>query len=380
MKDSFRIYLLTFMSFLVGTSQYIISGVLDKISLSLDISVASAGQLITAFAISSAVITPILAIVLSRYSRKTQLIIALLIFLVGTFLTPLTSNFHLLLLARVIAGIGSSFFVVISFSIAANLAKPGKQGSAMSNIALGFSLAVVIGVPIGRLITAYYNWQMIFWMIGFAVLIGFFIVIVSIPHIKIDQKPSISEQVSLLKNVKIVLLLGITVLMFISFSMISTYITPFLFWLAPVSEGQIGTIFLLFGIASVIGSKFGASLADKIGINPILFITIIGSTVSLIAIVLIPKAFVFTIAMLSLWTLFLWMFGPTQNYNLSTFHPRHASVLIGINSSFTQLGFALGAVLGGFVISIASIQFIIHVSIITLVLAMCLFYIYKNRV
>jgi MFS transporter, DHA1 family, putative efflux transporter len=367
------------MSFLVGTSQYIISGVLDKISLSLNISVASAGQLITAFALSSAVVTPILAILLSRYSRKTQLIIAITIFLIGTFFTPLISDFHLLLLARVIAGIGSSFFVVISFSIAANLAKPGKQGSAMANIALGFSLAVVIGVPIGRLITAYYNWQMIFWMIGFAVLIGFFIVIVSIPHIKVDQKPSMFEQISLLKNAKILLLLGITVLMFISFSMINTYITPFLFWLAPVSEEQIGTIFLLFGIASVIGSKLGASLADKVGINPILFITIIGSIVSLIALALVPKAFIFTIAMLSLWTLFLWMFGPTQNYNLSTFHPAHASVLIGINNSFTQLGFALGAMIGGFVISLSSVQYIIHVSIITLLLAMGLFYIYKNK-
>lgn len=380
MNNDLKIYLLTLMCFLVGTSQYIIAGVLDKISSSLDISISSAGQLITAFAISSAILTPTLTILLSKYAQKTQLIIALPIFLIGTFLTPLLSDFHLLLFARVIAGVGSSLFVVISFAIASSLAKPGKQGSAMSNIALGFSLAVVIGVPIGRVITAYYNWQMIFWIIGFCVLVGFFVVLYSIPKIPIHQKTPIKEQLTLLKDIRILLSLSITVLTFITFSMINTYITPFLFYLAPVTEQQIGTIFLLFGVASVIGSKLGATLADRIGINPILFFSLLGAAIALICIVIVPKSFIFTIIMLMLWTLFLWMFGPTQNYNLATFYPKHASVLIGLNSSFTQMGFALGALIGGFVISFLSIQYIIHVCIITILLSLYLFYIYKNRV
>lgn len=89
MSNQLKIYLLTLISFLVGTSQFIIAGVLDKIADSLGISVSSAGQLVTVFALASAIGTPILTVLVSRYSLKAQLLIALAIFLIGAFLTPL---------------------------------------------------------------------------------------------------------------------------------------------------------------------------------------------------------------------------------------------------------------------------------------------------
>lgn len=88
-SNQLKIYLLTLLSFFVGTSQFIIAGVLDKISITLDITLSSAGQLITAFALASAIGTPILTLLIAKYSLKKQLLIAIFIFLVGAFLTPL---------------------------------------------------------------------------------------------------------------------------------------------------------------------------------------------------------------------------------------------------------------------------------------------------
>lgn len=96
-SNQLKIYLLTFISFLVGTSQFVIAGVLDKISDSLNITVSSAGQLITAFALASAIGTPILTLIVSRYSLKKQLLIALFIFIIGAVLTPLSANFTILI-------------------------------------------------------------------------------------------------------------------------------------------------------------------------------------------------------------------------------------------------------------------------------------------
>lgn len=178
-SNQLKIYLLTLLSFFVGTSQFIIAGVLDKISITLDITLSSAGQLITAFALASAIGTPILTLLIAKYSLKKQLLIAIFIFLVGAFLTPLNLGYEILVLARAITGIGTILFVVTAYVLASQLSGVGKQGSGMSYIALGFSLSQVAGVPLGRMIANIYDWQMIFYIVGVLVFFGSIFIMVT---------------------------------------------------------------------------------------------------------------------------------------------------------------------------------------------------------
>ncbi|MDD2358660.1 MAG: MFS transporter [Thiovulaceae bacterium] len=367
MNNQIEIYLLTLVGFLVGTSQFVIAGILDKISNTYGISIATAGQLVTVFAMASGIGTPLLIMYLARYGLKTQLLIVLSIFLVSTLMTPFAFDFKFLMLARIIAGLATSTFVVISYTLAAKLAKVGRQGSAMANIALGFSLSLVFGVPFGRIVTLQYNWQAIFWILGAGVLVGTALIIWLIPNL-FDREPlPMKEQMALFKKPQVFMTLFVTFMVFIGYSMISTYITPLLLSIGNVTEHQIAMAFLALGIASVVGSKLGASMADRIGIAPILFGSMGIMILSLGTIPIFATSLLLMVLMLIFWTASTWMFGPTQSLNLSTIAPEASSTLIGLNSSFVQLGFAAGAGIGGIVIhtwSVMAINWISAVSVI----------------
>lgn len=372
-SNQLKIYLLTLLSFFVGTSQFIIAGVLDKIADSLNITVSSAGQLVTVFALASAIGTPILIMLISKYSLKKQLLIAIFIFLVGAFLTPLNLGYEILVLARAITGIGTILFVVTSYILAGQLSGVGKQGSGMSYIALGFSLSQVAGVPLGRMIANIYDWQMIFYIVGVLVFFGSIFIMVTFQEKASQKTPSIKEQINILKNKKISLSLTVTVFAFITFSAITTFITPLIFSIQKVDEHTIALIFTILGIASVIGSKSGATIADKIGVQKVLLSTMSIVVISLIIMNIFSHSIIIFVIMLTIWNIAIWMFGPTQGLNLSKILPTHASILLSLNSSFVQLGFALGAFLGGIVINQFLINSIILMGIISILIALILY-------
>ncbi|MDD5051587.1 MAG: MFS transporter [Sulfuricurvum sp.] len=370
MNNQIKIYLLTLVGFMVGTSQFVIAGVLDKIADTYGISISAAGQLVTVFAMASGIGTPILVMLLARYGLKTQLLIALFIFLISTLLTPLAYSFDYLMVARIVAGLATTTFVVISYALAAKLAKEGRQGSAMANIALGFSLSLVIGVPFGRAVAIQYDWQAIFWILGVLVLIGTALIIWLIPNMADREPIPMKAQMALLKKPQVLLALGVTFLVFISYSIISTYITPLLLSLKHVTEHQIAMAFLALGIASVVGSKLGASMADRIGIAPILFSSMGVMILSLGTIPIFATSLLLMVLMLIFWTMSTWMFGPTQSLNLATIAPEASSTLIGLNSSFVQLGFAAGAGIGGVAIHTWSVMAINWIGAMSVVCAM----------
>lgn len=368
-----KIYLLTLISFLVGTSQFIIAGVLDKIATSLDISISSAGQLVTVFALASGLGTPILTILISKYSLKKQLLIALFIFLVGAFLTPLNLGYDVLIFARIITGMGTILFVVVAYVVSGRLAGDGKQGSGMSYIALGFSLSQVAGVPLGRIIANIYNWQMIFYIVGVLVFLGSIVVMLSFQNRAPQALPSINEQISIVKDKRVALSLSVTVFAFITFSAITTFITPLIFSIEKVSEHTLALIFTILGIASVIGSKSGATIADKIGVTRVLSATLIITAISLIVMNVFSSSLAVFITMLTIWNITIWMFGPTQGLNLSKMVPTHASILLSLNSSFVQVGFALGAFLGGLSIERFSIHSILFLGVASTLIALVIY-------
>ena len=369
MTNQLKIYLLTLLSFFVGTSQFIIAGVLDKIADSLNITVSSAGQLVTIFALASAIGTPILTMLISKYSLKKQLLIAIFIFLVGAFLTPLNLGYEILVLARAITGIGTILFVVTAYVLAGQLSGVGKQGSGMSYIALGFSLSQVAGVPLGRMIANIYDWQMIFYIVGVLVFFGSIFIMVTFQEKSSQNSPSIKEQINILKNKKISLSLTVTVFAFITFSSITTFITPLIFSIQKVDEHTIALIFTILGIASVIGSKTGATIADKIGVQKVLLSTMSIVVISLIIMNIFSQSLIVFVSMLTIWNIAIWMFGPTQGLNLSKMIPNHASILLSLNSSFIQLGFAFGAFLGGLSIEKFSIHSIMYLGVVSTIIA-----------
>jgi len=347
--------MLTLISFLVGTSQFVISGILDKVADSVDVSVSAAGQLITVFALANAIGTPLFMLVTAKMDRRNQLLLALAIIFLGSISTLALPGFGFLMVSRIILGVGTGIFVVTSYSTAANLALPGRQAGAMSNIALGYSVSLVLGIPIGRVIASTYDWKVIFWGICIFTVMGFIAIAITIPSMQSEAPIPLGEQLALLKNPKVAFALGVSLFVFIGYSVVNTYITPFLTSAISISGKGVSVILFALGIASLFGSKLGGFLADWIGTTRTLIGSIVVQTLSLVIVSALSGFAVVVIMLLMIWSIAVWMFGPTQNFNLLSIAPEASGIMLSLNSTFVQLGFAAGAGIGGIAVGGSSI-------------------------
>ena len=369
MNNNWKIYMLALISFLVGTTQFSIVGMLDKIAASAGVSVSTAGQLITVFALGNAIGTPIVMIATARMNQRKQLLMALIIILIGIASTLFLPGFVLLMASRVVLGLGTGIFVVTAYSLASKLASPGRQGSGMSNVAMGFSSSLVFGVPIGRIIAASYNWKTIFWGIGILCLLAVFLVAKTIPAIEGEASVPLSRRLAFLKNPRIAFTLGITFFVFMGFSVVDTYITPFLAAAMPTMESSMSAILLTLGLGSLMGSRLGGFLADRIGVVRTLFCSMAVQALVLVLQSTVSGWVTGIIIFLVLWEIAVWTFGPTQNFNLVSLAPESSSIVLSLNSSFVQLGFAAGAGIGGIAIRSFSVLVIPWISAISVVIA-----------
>jgi DHA1 family putative efflux transporter-like MFS transporter len=362
MNKTWKIYMLTLISFLVGTSQFVISGILDQVAASVGVSVSTAGQLITAFALANAIGTPVVIVASAKMNQRKQLLLALAILLLGIVSTLVLPGFGFLMTSRVILGVATGVFVVTAYSTAAKLAPPGRQAGAMSNVAMGFSASLVFGVPIGRIVAAAYDWKTIFLGIGLFSLLAIFAVARTIPATEGEVPVPLGKQFALLKKPRIAVALGVTFFVFIGYSVVNTYITPFLAAAMPMSERKMSVILFALGIASLIGSKLGGFLADRIGTARTLVGSMAVQALSLALLSTVSGWIIVTIPLLMLWAIAAWAFGPTQSFNLVSLAPEASGIMLSLNSSFVQLGFAAGAGIGGIAVGGLSIMAITWIS------------------
>lgn len=373
-NNNWKIYMLTLICFVVGTTQFSVVGMLDKIAASVQVSVSTAGQLVTVYALSNAIGTPLVVVTISKMNQRKQLLLALTLILIGIGCMLVLPGFGALMIARIILGVGSGVFVVNAYGIAAKLAASGRQGSAMSNVAMGYSSSLVFGVPLGRMVAGAYEWKTIFWIIEVLCLLALLIIRKTIPAFEGEASIPLSKRFALLKNPRIALMLSVTLFVFIGFSIIDTYITPFLKAAMPIMEDKISIILMILGVGSLIGSKSGGFLADRIGISRTIFGAIIVQTFALVLISFASRWAIGIIILLMIWEIACWTFGPTQNFNLVSLAPEVSSIALSLNSTFVQIGFSLGAGIGGIAVggwSVMSITWIGGVSAAVAILVFC---------
>ncbi|MEW4211719.1 MFS transporter [Priestia megaterium] len=369
MNSNWKIYMLTFITFLLGTAQFVIVGILDKIATSVDVSLSTAGQLITIFALSNAIGTPIIMIATAKMNQRKRLLLALVIMLVGIVTTVALPGFSFLMLSRILLGIGNGLFVANAYSLAPKLAPAGREVRAMSNVALGFSASLVFGVPIGRVVASAFDWRVIFWGIGFFSLLGIFAIVRTIPTIKGEAPVPLGRQLALLKNPKIAVALGVTFLMFFGYSVVNTYITPFPTSAVQINGGTVSLILFALGIASLIGSKLGGVVADRIGTTRTLISGMGIQAITLALLSIFSESLIVTIVLLMLWMVAAWTFVPPQNFSLASLAPDASGIILSLNNSFVQFGFAAGAGIGGIVIGSLSVMAITWVGAVSVALA-----------
>lgn len=357
MRQYWKIYMLAAVSFLIGTSEYMIAGILDKVAEDVGVSLSAAGQLITAFSLAYALGTPIMMAITTRLNRRDLLLYSLGLIIVGNALMVILPGYGFMLLARVIMALGTGVFVVTSLTVASKLAPPNKQGGAIAIVLMGISASLILGVPIGRIIAASYDWKLIFVGIALLSIIGLPVVARSIPRMEGDEPVPLSKQLAMVKRPRIALALGITFFWILGYAIAFTYLSPYLLEVVGMNERWVSAALFAYGIASLIGSKAGGFSTDRWGVARTLTGGMLLNMVMLILLSAASGTGTFLVfSLLMLWSFFSWSSAPTQQYYLITLSPKASGIMLGLNTSVLQLAMAAGAGIGGVVIDNISLN------------------------
>ncbi|MCM3028644.1 MFS transporter [Bacillus safensis] len=370
MKNKAVVYLLALAAFLIGTIEYIITGIIQMVADDLQVTTSAAGLLVTSLALSAAIGAPIVIALTINIDRRKILSWMLIIFTLSNIITSVSHSFEMVLMTRVLQGISGGTAIVVAMAVATRLVEREKRGTAIGIILMGLSSSLVLGVPIGTFLSSMIGWKALFAAIGLITLIPLIVVYRRIPSMKEQEPVTLGMQLSILKDKRILLAVAVTLFYVGGYSTLFTYLTPFLQESANLSITEISGILLLAGICSFLGSSLGGVAADKKGPIFTIFSGIILQIIMLMLLAFVTGNLGVMVAVIMIWMIATWSTSPAQQLYLVTLVPKSPDIALSVNTSFIQFGFALGSGLGGLVLSRTSILHLSWISAGTVLLAL----------
>lgn len=355
MQNKTVVYLLALAAFLIGTIEYIITGIIQMVAHDLQVTTSAAGLLVTSLALSAAIGAPIVIALTINMDRRKILKWTLIIFILSNFITSISHSFEMVMITRVLQGISGGTAIVVAMAVATRLVEREKRGTAIGIILMGLSSSLVLGVPIGTFLSSMIGWKALFAAIGVITLIPLIVVYRRIPSMKEQEPVTLRMQLSILKDKRILLAVAVTLFYVGGYSTLFTYLTPFLQKSANLSITEISGILLLAGICSFLGSSLGGMAADKKGPIFTIFSGIILQIMMLMLLAFVTGNLVVMVAVIMIWMIATWSTSPAQQLYLVTLVPKSPDIALSVNTSFIQFGFALGSGLGGIVLNGTSV-------------------------
>ncbi|MFI1607352.1 MFS transporter [Streptomyces griseofuscus] len=344
---------LTLCAFTLGTGEIMIAGLLPEIADDAGVSLSTAGLLVSSFALTVVIGGPVLALTTGRARRRRLLIALMLTYVLGNVISAVAPSFWLLATGRIVAALAHSALMPLFFGIAADVVPPDKRGMAVARVSLGFSLAMIAGLPIGTALGQWLSWHATFWAIAALTLAATVPVAALAP-----DTPGISEaedqgrlrELRVLGDRRVQVVTGITALAAASFTAY-TYVTPLLTDTVGFGESTVTVLLLLFGIGGTVGNLIGGRLTDRSVLGAIA-LSVAALAVSLLLLGASTGVKVVAVAFLFLFGAAYYAVIPAVNTRLLNVDSRQARTLaLTVQSSAFNLGTALGGWLGGRVIA-----------------------------
>ncbi|WP_030270706.1 MFS transporter [Streptomyces sp. NRRL B-24484] len=273
-------------AFGIGTTEFVVMGLLPQMAQDFGISVPTAGLLTTGYALGVVVGAPLLAVLGTRISRKRMLMALMGLFVAGNLLTALAPTFGLVLAGRITASLAHGAFFGIGSIVAAGLVAPARRAGAIAMMFTGLTVANVIGVPLGTLVGQQVGWRVTFALVaalGVAGLAGIAALVPADPRPGTDgaHRAGLRRELAAFRNVQVVLAMLMTVLGFGGVFAAITYIAPMMTGAAGYAESSVTWLLVLFGLGMVAGNLIGGRYADR-RLMPML-ITVLGALAAVLA-------------------------------------------------------------------------------------------------
>jgi DHA1 family inner membrane transport protein len=250
-------------AFGIGTTEFVIAGLLPEVAGSFDVSIPTAGLLISGYAIGVAIGAPLLTAAATRCARKSVLLGLLAIFVAGNLISAVAPTFALLMAGRVLASLSHGAYFGIGSVVAASLVAPQRRASAIALMFTGLTAANVIGVPFGTLLGQHFGWRSTFWVVTVLGAIAFAGIVALVPRQPADPDADVRRELAVFRRGPVWLALGMTALSFGGVFAAFTFIAPMMTQLAGFPDGAVTWLLLLFGGGLVAGNLVGGRLADR---------------------------------------------------------------------------------------------------------------------
>jgi MFS transporter, DHA1 family, inner membrane transport protein len=345
------LYALTAGAFGIGVTEFVIMGLLLEVSRDLGVSIASAGLLISGYALGVVVGAPVLTVLTDRWNRKLVLIGLMLIFTLGNIACALAPSYGFLMAARVLTALAHGTYFGVGSVFAASLVPKERQASAIAIMFTGLTVATVLGVPAGTWLGQQFGWRSTFWAVAAVGAVALIVLSVLLPGNRAAPAGA-GWRADLRAVSRGPVLMGFltTVLGFAGVFAVFTYIAPLLTQIGGFDDSAVSAILLVFGGGLVIGNLMGGRLADHR-----LKLAVLGTMASLAFVLLAmtagihnPVAAVGLVGLLGIAGFAT--VAPLQSWVLSKAQGAGESLASSLNIAAFNLGNALGAWAGGLVI------------------------------
>lgn len=350
MKYPIAIWMLAIGAFAIGMTEFVIMGLLPNIAKDFDVSVSQAGQLITGYALGVAIGGPIIVMLTIKWNRKYLLLALMAIFIIGNFAASFSPNYGFMMTSRIITSLAHGSFFGIGSILAASMVKPEKRASAMALMFMGLSMSNILGVPFGTLIGQNFGWPMTFIIISIIGALALIGIIIFVPMKKETVKSSVLNELKILKEKRLWLTLAVTLFGFSSVFAYFTYISTVLIDVSHVQENLISYLLIIFGIGVTLGNVVGGKLADW-NLNKALKMIFSVFTLYFILLYFVQMNGLLMVAGIFFFGLIGFSMSPSLQYKSTLISQDAPTLASTLNQSAFNLGNALGAFIGGVVVT-----------------------------
>lgn len=349
------LFALTLSAFAIGTTEFVIVGLVPTIALDLGVSLPSAGLLVSLYALGVAVGAPVLTALTGRWNRKLVLLSLMALFILGNVLAWMAPNYGSLITARILTGLAHGVFFSIGSTIATSLVAKDKEASAIAIMFTGLTVALVTGVPLGTFIGQTFGWRATFLIVaalGAIALVGSALLVPK--NLKQSVPASLREQLQVLTHPRLLLVYAMTAIGYGGTFTAFTYLTPILEDVTGFASGMVSLLLLVYGVSVVTGNIWGGKLADRLGPTSALYIIFGGLAAIMFALTFSAHYPIAAVITLLVWGAFA--FGNVPGLQVyvvqlaERYTPHSVDVASGLNIAAFNIGIAGGAWLGGHIV------------------------------
>ena len=340
------LYLLALCNLVIGTGAFVPAGILAQISAGLHVSIASAGQSMTAYALATAVLAPLALVLTGHWPRRRALWVGMVVFGLGNAVCALADGLPQLLAGRVLMGVGA-MFTPVAAGIAVALVEPARRGRALSLVFIGISMSYVIGLPLGAWLGLRYGWHMPLAIVAGASLLMCGLLLVWLPRDIAAPGATFKGLMPLLSRAAVSWTLALTLLYFVAVFLVFSYVGPVLQALVPMSGERLSFTLMVFGIAGVIGTVIGGWANDRFTARPTLTLQLSVLATTMVLVPFTQGHYGWLVAVFFVWGVAGFGMMTPQQSRLASLAPSQAPILLSLNTSMLYFGTALGAAIGG---------------------------------